>query len=145
MTHRRTTRRERAVELRNMALEIVRERGSLQNMRVLEGEIPVLMFDRRPDLCILLRTPFQRLPEKTGPSDREIKQYGAYQAALVHQKSKGNLPYGLDIWRDGKVLNVEWTDDDGRVDIVSYKPGDWELELERLAIGDGPQMRVIAK
>jgi hypothetical protein len=40
------------------------------------------------------------------------------------------LPYGRDIWctNKGKVLGIEWADD-GRVGLVSYKPGDWERDL----------------
>ena len=32
----------------------------------------------------------------------------------------------------GKVLNVEWSDNDEAI-VVGYKPGLWEQELERLA------------
>ena len=54
-------------------------------------------------LRISLRTPFQKLPTV--------------------------LPYGLDIWDEHrKVLNVEW-DEAGAVDVVSYKPGEWEFLL----------------
>jgi hypothetical protein len=54
-----------------------------------------------------------------------------YVAALRGWECPKNLPYGLDIWWNNKVLNVEWSDD-GRTDVVSYKPGRWESELERI-------------
>ena len=42
------------------------------------------------------------------------------------------MPYGLDVWGDNhKVLSVTLNDD--HVEVVSYKPGDWELRLRRIA------------
>lgn len=52
-----------------------------------------------------------------------------YVAAVLGVDPQRNLPYGLDVWSPHKVLNVEW-DDDGRVVVVSYKPGAWESKLE---------------
>jgi hypothetical protein len=42
-----------------------------------------------------------------------------------------HLPYGLDVWERGKVLNIEWSDNN--VLVVSYKAGSWKQDLERLA------------
>jgi hypothetical protein len=53
-------------------------------------------------------------------------------AALHGLDPPENLPYGLDVWRGGKKLNIEWSDA-GQVVVVSYKAGDWERELERHA------------
>jgi len=41
-------------------------------------------------------------------------------------KGKENLPPGLDIWhRNKKVPNIQWSDG-GEIEIISYKPGEWE-------------------
>jgi hypothetical protein len=45
--------------------------------------------------------------------------------------------YGLDIWFPRKkVLNVEWNDE-GLIQIGSYRPGAWEGQLSSFASGDG--------
>ena len=37
--------------------------------------------------------------------------------------------YGLDIWpAHKKVLNVEWSEE-GLIEIISYRPGEWEDQL----------------
>ena len=40
--------------------------------------------------------------------------------------------YDLDVTTRTGLLKIEWTDD-GRVDVVSYRPGDWERRLANLA------------
>jgi hypothetical protein len=42
------------------------------------------------------------------------------------------LPYVMDVWDGGKVLSVQWADD-GSAEIITYKPGTWERDLERHA------------
>jgi hypothetical protein len=45
---------------------------------------------------------------------------------------KGSLPHMLSIWRKApsqKVLNVTW-DDDGKIELITYKRGEWEGYLE---------------
>jgi hypothetical protein len=56
--------------------------------------------------------------------------YRAVPYPGAHPALSRNLPYGLDIWWNNKVLNIEWSDG-GRINVVSYKPGQWERELER--------------
>jgi hypothetical protein len=117
------TKRDRALELRDLALAVLRARGVWQPMRVNEGSIQALTFDD-DGLSILHTTPFQRLLQPTGV----LK----YLAALHGLDPRESLPYGLDVWRDGKKLNIEWSDA-GQVVVVSYRAGDWERELERHA------------
>jgi hypothetical protein len=82
--------------------------------------------DQGHSVRIVYRTPFLRLPEKSGASDRETKQYGPYTATQLHQHSKKSLPYTLNVWCGRrKVLNIEWADD-GTVELGTYEPGDWE-------------------
>ena len=35
-------------------------------------------------------------------------------------------PWGLDIWADKKVLNIEWDDRKDITELVTLKRGDWE-------------------
>ena len=118
------TKRDRALELRDLALAVLRARGVWQPVRVNDGTIQALTFDD-DGLSILHTTPFQRLPQPTGV-------FIKYLSALHGLDLPQNLPYGLDIWRGGKKLNIEWSDS-GQVVVVSYKAGDWERELERHA------------
>jgi hypothetical protein len=37
------------------------------------------------------------------------------------------LPYGLDVWRRQRVLSLAW-DPDGRIEVVGFLPGVWEVE-----------------
>jgi hypothetical protein len=115
------TKKERAIQLRDLAVAVVRARGMWQEVsgrRVLEF--------RHGDWCMILRTPFQKLHDAPRESEK-------YWAALEGRPPRGlNLPYGVDVWCGPKVLNVEW-DDNGLVDVIGYKPGSWERELEKLA------------
>jgi hypothetical protein len=51
------------------------------------------------------------------------------------------LPYVMDVWDGGKVLSLQWADD-GSVEIISYKPGTWEQDLERHAATASQAARV---
>lgn len=107
----RPTKRVRALELRSTALKILS----------LVGAQPPVLSAHGHGLKLLHRTPFSGLAKRS--------QESSYQAAFLRQSSL-NLPYGLDIWiATGKVLNLEWTDGDGRVDVVSFKRGEWEVTL----------------
>ena len=117
--------KERAIQLRDAALRIVQRQGALQPVNI--SGLSLLTY-RDGKFAIAYRTPFHQVPPRDDPSEREIEQYGPHTAELLHQQSGRNLPYGLDIWCGGKVLNIEWADD-GAVAVVSYKPGDWESRL----------------
>jgi hypothetical protein len=65
--------------------------------------------------------------------ERPNHLYISYRAVPypgAHPTLSRNLSHGLDIWWNNKVLNIEWSDD-GRINVVSYKPGQWESVLER--------------
>jgi hypothetical protein len=74
---------------------------------------------------MLFRTPFQRLPPIDGRR--------ALKALQVGLRLEPNLPYGLDIWEEGrdKVYNVEW-DDKGHFRIASFRRGSWEGNIAEL-------------
>jgi hypothetical protein len=42
------------------------------------------------------------------------------------------LPYCIDIFQARKLFSMEWADD-GRLYIVSFKRGPWEVEFLKLA------------
>ena len=69
-----------------------------------------------------MSTAFNRLPSSPPPAP-------SYLHAVVLQQKAAPLPNVLDLWiRDqGKVLSVEWNDDEIR--LISMKPGPWEVEL----------------
>jgi hypothetical protein len=115
------TRNERAIQLRDLALPIVQARGKMVPTKI--GSSVLAYNDKKFEM--IYRTPFPKLPH--GP------EFLKYLAAL-QRRTIANLPYGLDIWRTGigKVLNIEWSDD-GSVDVVSYRTGEWEFELKNLA------------
>jgi hypothetical protein len=113
------SKRERAIQLRDLAVSMIRERGKLEPAI---GDVKLMMFQDR-DLRIVYRTPFQQLPRKA-----VAPQHAKYLAAMRGKPSPDSLPYGLDIFCPAKVLNIEW-DDKGRIDVLSYKPGDWEQRL----------------
>ena len=98
---------ERAIALSDLALGLVKKHGSWH-----QAGPARLLIAEQGDLMIAHRTPFQ----KRLPVSAEV-EYGA-------------KPFAIDVWHKEKsVLFVEW-DHDGATDVVSYRPGDWEHELE---------------
>ena len=93
----------------------------MEKLKPAIGGLKLMMFQDR-DLSIYYRTPFQQLPGNAAPQDAK------YLAAMRGKPSPNTLSYGLDIWCPAKVLNIEW-DDKGRIDVRSYRPGDWEHRL----------------
>jgi hypothetical protein len=112
--------------LRAGALRVVEEMGSWTQVKMGDRDC-ALKGAEIGDVKILLRTPFQPLPP--------LSQSMRYQYAVLGGQE--NLPYGLDIWfARKKVLNVEWNDE-GLIQIGSYRPGEWEGQLSSFASGDG--------
>jgi hypothetical protein len=99
-------RKDQAIAARDRALAVLSAHGTMEKI----ARIPGGAF-KNEFFQMFLRTPFQS----------------------VHGTEK-NLPYGLDIWllQGGKVLNIEWSDA-GAIEVISYKPGEWENELRRIA------------
>jgi hypothetical protein len=115
----------RTIQLRDLALRVMKTLGDWED---LDGLRVVTFNDVPTGLSVIYTTPFQKLPGR-GPAP----EFAKYLAAQARQQPPGNLPYGLDIWAAGKkVLNIEWSSD-GRVDVIRYKPGDWEQRLLKLA------------
>jgi hypothetical protein len=98
---------ERAIVLRDLALALVKKQGSWH-----QAGPARLLIAEQGDLMIAHRAPFQKVP----PVSASV-EYGA-------------KPFAIDVWHNEKsVLFVEW-DDQGATDVVTYRPGDWEHELE---------------
>ena len=92
-----------------------------------DGQRVLTFCDAPTGLSIIYTTPFQKLPGR-GPAP----EFAKYLAAQAGKQPPGHLPYGLDIFAARKVLNIEWSND-GRVDVICYKPGAWEQRLLKLA------------
>jgi hypothetical protein len=100
---------------------LLKAKGQWKSIGVHGDRERMLGFDLG-DLSMLYRTPFQPLPQAS--------EHVRYIRAMLG--GRGNLPYGLDIWHNGKkVMLVEW--DEGEFQLVTYKPGEWEFLMLDLA------------
>jgi hypothetical protein len=105
---------------RDHALRVVRERGHTKAV----GPLKILEVDL-DGLMIVHQTPFSGLePEPRAPT---------YQHALVKQAAEPSLPYGIDVWSGKKVLSVKWNQDD-RLQVISFHPGEWEERLRLISV-----------
>jgi hypothetical protein len=72
-------------------------------------------------------------PQWIKVSGRPAPTYEGDGMRIIHytafQGFHSSRPSGLSIWSGGKkVLNIEW-DVDGKIEVVSFKRGDWERKL----------------
>ncbi len=110
----RTAHLQKLLNIRAKALQLVKQRGAWVQVGSTN-----LLIAKPGQLTVAYRTPFQRLPAEDETT--------WYECAFI--SGKANLPYGLEAWHsDKKVLNIEW-DDEGGVEVLSYRPGEWELIL----------------
>ena len=111
---------DRALAIRDHLLPLVRERGTVETQRG-----PVRLIVLKTGGWILNHwTPFNEL------SVGEASSPG-YRHALERQHTRPDLPYGLDVWRDSKLLRVLWSDD-GSFEVVTFLRGSWEEDALRL-------------
>ena len=96
---RRESRLDAATKIKDAALVKIKAEGEFHEA---ERFGPVWWW-RSSELSMALRSPFQMVP-----------------SAL--------LPWGLDIWATGKVMNILWHND-GRVELTSFRRGNWEKEV----------------
>jgi hypothetical protein len=106
-----------ALALRDHLLPLVRAQGTLE---LQHG--PLRLVTLRMDPWALNHwTPFHEL------SPGEASSPG-YRHAIERQHTRPDLPYGLDLWRDGaKVLTVLWSED-GSFEVACFIRGRWEEE-----------------
>ena len=115
---------DRALAIRDHLLPLVRERGTLEVQR---GPVRLAVLRTGP-WAVEHWTPFNDL------SPDEASSPG-YRHALERQRTRPDLPYGLDLWRDGvRVLGVLWADDGGACEVVAFARGPWEDEALALAL-----------
>jgi hypothetical protein len=119
-----TTGDDRALELRDMALTVVRRRGKPgRGLASFDGD----------GFRILYRSQFDQLAVVHEPTDQE-----KFSAAAKGEPPPVGLPEALDVFfnaraGDEPVLTMNWNSAKGRWKVWRYRPGTWEAELERLA------------
>lgn len=106
----------RALAIRDHLLPLIRDRGGLEVQR---DSVRVISLEMGPWL-LKHWTPFRELSADEASSP-------GYRHALEKQRSRPDLPYGLEVWRDGKVLSVLWADD-GSFAVDGFVRGSWEDE-----------------
>ena len=114
---------DRALAIRDRLLALVREHGALELQR---GPVRLVALRTGP-WAVEHWTPFGEL------SPGEASSPG-YRHALERQRTRPDLPYGLDVRRDeARVLRVLWSDG-GASDVVTFVRGPWEDEALALAL-----------
>jgi hypothetical protein len=107
---------DRALAIRDHLLPLIRGNGRLKVqrdvVRLIELELDSWLFTHW--------TPFNDLPAEEAASP-------AYRHALQQQRSRPELPYGLEVWRGDKVLSVLWSDH-GAFAVPCFVRGAWEDE-----------------
>ena len=107
---------DRALAIRDHLVPLVRD-GSLEVQR---GSVWLTTLRVGP-WALRHWTPFNDLASGEASSP-------GYRHALERQHTRPDLPYGLEVWRDGaKVLGILWSDD-GTSEVVSFVHGHWEDE-----------------
>lgn len=112
----------RALAIRDRLLPLVRGHGALELQR---GPVRLAVLRTGP-WTIEHWTPFGEL------SPDEASSPG-YRHAVERQRTRPDLPYGLDVRHDGtRVLGVLWSED-GAHEVVAFVRGPWEDEALALA------------
>ena len=113
---------DRALAIRDRLVPIVRERGGLELQR---GPVRLVALRTGP-WAIEHWTPFGELPPDEASSP-------GYRHAVERQRTRPDLPYGLDVRHDGaRVLGVLWSED-GASQVAVFVRGPWEDEALALA------------
>jgi hypothetical protein len=113
---------DRALAIRDHLVPIVRGRGMLELQRGLVRLVAL----RTGPWTIEHWTPFGEL------SPDEASSPG-YRHAVERQRTRPDLPYGLDVRHDGaRVLGVLWSED-GASQVAAFVRGPWEDEALALA------------
>ena len=105
---------DRAREIRDHVLPLLRQRGALEiqrdSVRVIELRTGPWLFRHW--------TPFNELQAGEASSP-------GYRHAVERQRSQPELPYGLDVGHGARVLRILWSDD-GAFEVASFIRGAWE-------------------
>ena len=109
------TRADRARALRDLLVPLIQANGETE--QVGGGRFVVWKY---PPWLLMLRTPFTRWPGSRDPA--------SHREAVLMQQAKPVLPFGLDVFQSGKVMSLQWAED-GRFELISFRPGPWEVEV----------------
>ena len=113
---------DRALAIRDRLVPLVREHGTLELQR---GPVRLVALRTGP-WTFEHWTPFCEL------SPEEASSPG-YRHAVERQRTRPDLPYGLDVRHDGaRVLGVLWSED-GASEVAAFVRGPWEDEALALA------------
>ena len=113
---------DRALAIRDHLVPVIRGRGMLELQRGLVRLVAL----RTGPWTIEHWTPFGEL------SPDEASSPG-YRHAVERQRTRPDLPYGLDVRHDGaRVLGVLWSED-GASQVVAFVRDPWEDEALALA------------
>lgn len=112
------TRLERAILIRDFLLPLIRAEGKIQR----SGSDASVIWSRPGYCTAFFRTPF------TTVASIEEEHRRRTRLISLGLASQPILSYALDVYQDGKVMNLEW-DTDGRTVLVSFKAGDWDSVL----------------
>jgi hypothetical protein len=107
---------DRALAIRDHLLPLIRGQGRLQVQRDVVRVIALEL----DDWLISHWTPFNEVSVEEAASP-------AYRHAIEQQRSRPDLPYGLEVWCGDRVLSVLW-DEHGAFAVPCFIRGDWEDE-----------------
>lgn len=100
----------RAIELRNLAVDLVALRGRMVDAEDGDRTVQVMMLEENR-LSVLYKTPTTTLGDGGAP---------------LQFRPKG---YMLEVWFDGrKALSIHW-DHNGPVEVAAFTPGEWEASI----------------
>jgi len=105
---------DRALTIRDHLLPLVRHHGHLEVQR---DRVRLITLEQ-PPWVIHHWTPFNDLQPEEASSP-------GYRHALERQHASRDLPYGLEVWHNAKVLDMLWADD-GRIKIACFVRSPWE-------------------
>jgi hypothetical protein len=105
---------DRALAIRDRVLPLIRRKGILEVQR---DAVRLSVLDM-PPWVFRCWTPFSALfsGEASSPG---------YRHAIERQRTRPDLPYGLEAWHDTEVLRVLWADD-GAYEVTRFIRGPWE-------------------
>jgi hypothetical protein len=113
-----------ALAIREHILPIVRAHGVLEDLEGKNSALRLIVMERQ-GWRFVHWTPFNALAPGQASSP-------GYRHALCNQHTRLDLPYGLDVWHDGKnVLTLLWAET-GTFQVVGFHRGGWEAEAMAL-------------
>jgi hypothetical protein len=109
------TEEERAAALiRDHVVPLIKAKGHAQAV----GPTFQTMWEVGPFRCAL----------RTASSPNQLSDDAAnYSEAQAEKTASRMMPFGLDIWRNDKMLSLQW--DANKLAVISFQRGPWEEEV----------------